>query len=393
MNKFIYIGAALLTAAAFTSCKDDDPAINVTPPVVEAAPNTLTGIISNQQGQPLAGATVSTGSIIATTNASGVYLFTNLPAGTYNLTASYKGLETASGQVVITPSHNTTNHIWSAELLTSTSTTNKKFPITINRGGQGEIETSSLNGNENAEIRIAVDVSPESVNKNADIIITPFYTYDEAVATASRAPQSDVMLLGANIHCTDASVALTRPVELSFEVDHSVSDIVETRKLVNGYWTAVDHTVENGKVVIAADELASYGLFIPIEITETSVEEPITISPSVYDNLYGSSTITADKSIYSYPIGGTFDHHGNDNLKALLIEHLARLINSGTATATAEYPLDIQLPIGTGLELSAVQENTRLTLTSGSTSVSGTSYGTVTVTVRSYNRDHNGGSN
>lgn len=393
MNKLIYLGTALIMAAAFTSCKDDDPGMNVTPPVVESAPNTITGIITNQQGEPLAGATVSTGSLIATTDPEGVYHLNSLPAGTYHMTASYKGLVSATGDVVITDSHNTTNHVWSAQLLNAPSAGTRKFPVTALRGGRGEIESVAIHGNEKAAIMISVDAGPETFNKNADIVITPVYTYEEAVATAARGDMTDMMLLGANIHCDDPSVVLTKPVDLSFDVDHSVSDIVETRKLVDGHWTVIDHTVANGKVTVSADELGSYALFIPVDVTETPVDDNVTISPSVYDNLYGTSVITADRSNYTYTMGGKFEHHGDDTLKALLIEHLARLVNPESATTTAEYPLDIKLSIGTGLELSAVQQNTRVTLTSGSTSVSGISYGTVTVTVRSYNRDHNGGSN
>ena len=55
---YMLLGVALTTG--FVSCSDDDPDYsNVTPPTVEIAPNTISGVISSISGSPISGAMVS----------------------------------------------------------------------------------------------------------------------------------------------------------------------------------------------------------------------------------------------------------------------------------------------------------------------------------------------
>ncbi|HTP10971.1 MAG TPA: carboxypeptidase-like regulatory domain-containing protein, partial [Anaerolineae bacterium] len=70
-------------------------------------------VIDAGSGNPLSGAAVVMGSRITTTNASGVYQFTNLPAGVYpNVTASYLGYTTGfAGPITITAGLTTTQNL------------------------------------------------------------------------------------------------------------------------------------------------------------------------------------------------------------------------------------------------------------------------------------------
>lgn len=71
-------------AMGMAGCSDDDPDYdNVTPPQVAVAANTLTGVITDLSGEPLSGAIVTLGSVTASSNESGVYLFDDVKAGTY----------------------------------------------------------------------------------------------------------------------------------------------------------------------------------------------------------------------------------------------------------------------------------------------------------------------
>ena len=72
----------LLTAClmtGFIGCSDDDPNYdNVTPPAVVVAPNTLTGVITDNQGNPLSDAKVSLDATQVSTDAEGVFFFSDV---------------------------------------------------------------------------------------------------------------------------------------------------------------------------------------------------------------------------------------------------------------------------------------------------------------------------
>ena len=84
-------------------CSDDDPDYdNVTPPVVEVASNTLTGVITSLSGEGISGAKVSLGADnSATTDANGVYLFKDVKAGTYQLKAEAEGKLSHTGTLTV----------------------------------------------------------------------------------------------------------------------------------------------------------------------------------------------------------------------------------------------------------------------------------------------------
>ena len=68
MYNFVRRGAYMLLIAGLTmgvaGCSDDDPDYdNVTPPVVEVASNTLTGVITSLSGEGISGAKVSLGEL------------------------------------------------------------------------------------------------------------------------------------------------------------------------------------------------------------------------------------------------------------------------------------------------------------------------------------------
>ncbi|MCM1116582.1 MAG: carboxypeptidase-like regulatory domain-containing protein [Pseudoflavonifractor sp.] len=398
MNKFLYAGSIVLLAASFASCKNDDPGIAPAPPTVELAPNTLTGIITDQQGEPVSDATVTAGSLSATTDANGVYTINGIPAGKYEVSASHKYTYTAKGSVTIADSKNTVNSVWCAQLITDPNASgikrhNADVNVTTTAGGHGDIETTALRGNDKAEVLIGVSVDPSTVPASTNIIITPVYSYETA-SLAGRAQAEDGLLLGANVSSSDANLKLQKPIDLTFNVDNSVSDIVETRRLVGDKWETVDHDINaDGDLVIPTDQLGTFGLFVPMEVSETPAPQAIALSPKVFDNLYGKSVMNITGSSYDYFIGGTIDSGASNSLEALLVEQLARMVSSAKFSFAAEYPLNMQLPIGTGVELKATQQNTKVTITSTNGAASGLRYGPVTVSAISYNRDHNGGSN
>ena len=73
---------------------------------------TMVGTVKNQQNVPIMGATVTCGTITATTNASGAYSM-QVPAGTHSVTASAPGYDsvTHSNVIVVTGQTTTVNFI------------------------------------------------------------------------------------------------------------------------------------------------------------------------------------------------------------------------------------------------------------------------------------------
>jgi hypothetical protein len=64
---------------------------------IVAVPGSITGLVTDvKDGSPIEGATVSDGTRIATTDASGGYTLTDVPAGSYEVTASKEGYESSS---------------------------------------------------------------------------------------------------------------------------------------------------------------------------------------------------------------------------------------------------------------------------------------------------------
>ncbi|HEY6351720.1 MAG TPA: carboxypeptidase regulatory-like domain-containing protein [Candidatus Angelobacter sp.] len=63
---------------------------------------TLTGVVTNTSGSPLANASVASGGVSATSAPDGTYTFNNVNAGTATVTASLSGYNSASAQVTVT---------------------------------------------------------------------------------------------------------------------------------------------------------------------------------------------------------------------------------------------------------------------------------------------------
>ncbi len=103
-------------AAGNTSATSNTVSITTpAPPGSGGASGALAGIVSNTSGAAVAGAkvSISTGgkSTNCTTSSTGSYSFSNLPPGTYTVTASAKGYKTQSTTLTVTAGSTTTANI------------------------------------------------------------------------------------------------------------------------------------------------------------------------------------------------------------------------------------------------------------------------------------------
>lgn len=363
MYNFVRRGAYMLLIAGLTmgvaGCSDDDPDYdNVTPPVVEVASNTLTGVITSLNGEGISGAKVSLGEgNSATTDANGVYLFKDVKAGTYQLKAEAEGKLSQTGTLTVADVKKSQNLVWNAALA---SDVKKEVSVSADAPSEGKVETETLKGNEEAKVEVKAEIAAGAVEADeageVKVVISPLYKEEDVVARAARATD-ETMLVGAVLSCNKEGVSLKKAIELSFELDTELAGKVEVKQYKNGEWVKADSRVEDSHVIVAASEFASYGLFLDVEFSEKKSTKAVEFEQSKWDNLYGSKDMSVGEAAYTYKAGTEISTEGNaDKLTALLIEELAQRFGATATTLNGSYPINVTLPVGTMLEISGVQE-------------------------------------
>lgn len=395
MYNFVRRGAYMLLIAGLTmgvaGCSDDDPDYdNVTPPVVEVASNTLTGVITSLSGEGISGAKVSLGEgNSATTDANGVYLFKDVKAGTYQLKAEAEGKLSHTGTLTVADVKKTQNLVWNAALA---SDVKKEVSVSADAPSEGKVETETLKGNEEAKVEVKAEIAAGAVDTDADVkvIISPLYKEEDVVARAARATD-ETMLVGAVLSCNKEGASLKKAIELGFELDSELAGKVEAKQYKNGEWVKVNSRIEDGRVIIAASEFASYGLFLGVEFSEKKSTEVVAFEQSKWDNLYGSKDMSVGEAAYIYKTGTEISTEGTSKLTALLVEKLAQRFGATAVTVSGSYPINVTLPVGTMLEISGVQEEWSVSASALGKSASGTRHGNVSIEVATSNREHTGG--
>lgn len=395
MYNFVRRGAYMLLIAGLTmgvaGCSDDDPDYdNVTPPVVEVASNTLTGVITSLNGEGISGAKVSLGEgNSATTDANGVYLFKDVKAGIYQLKAEAEGKLSHTGTLTVADVKKTQNLVWNAALA---SDVKKEVSVSADAPSEGKVETETLKGNEEAKVEVKAEIAAGAVDTDADVkvIISPLYKEEDVVARAARATD-ETMLVGAALSCNKEGVSLKKAIELGFELDSELASKVEAKQYKNGEWVKVDSRIEDGRVIIAVSEFASYGLFLGVEFSEKKSTEVVAFEQSKWDNLYGSKDMSVGEAAYIYKTGTEISTEGTSKLTALLVEKLAQRFGATAVTVSGSYPINVTLPVGTMLEISGVQEEWSVSASALGKSASGTRHGNVSIEVATSNREHTGG--
>ncbi len=385
LGMFTFLGVALATG--FVGCSDDDPNYNnVIPPAVEAS-YSISGRVTGMDGNGLS-ATVSLDGTSTQTEADGTFVFEEVSTGSHTLTASATGKQTKEATVTVSESGNV---VWNVSLPNAGTT------IEIQAGSETEASVASetIEGNEQGSVTVDVTVPEATLPEGSSITITPLYSLEEATGTtrATTRAAETVLLIGTSVECSEADATLQEPITLNYDIDAEMAQAVTVQKYVNGEWTEADCTVEGNRVTVYADQFGSYTLQLNADVTSTAGSETLSFEQNLWDNLYGSTNMTAGSASFSYQIGTEITSTATDQVAAYLIEILARMAGSTVTTATGTYPINVTLPIGTALQMSGRQQVTNWTVSALNRSASGRQYGDVTVTATTYNREHNGGSN
>lgn len=394
MKKFMNFGVLALLGMALTfgmtSCSDDDPDYsNVTPPTVELAKANISGMVTTIGGKPIAGAEVTaklgSTTLSATTNADGEYTLEGLAEnGTYTMTATASGKQSVTGSVTVNKGETAA---WNTRL------SNEATTVSVSQTEETSVEvvTETLENNEEARVTTVTVIPAAAVEESEEIIVTPVYSTDYVATKA--ATTKDFMLMGINISCSNPNAVLKAPIKLTFDLTDDVIEQLKPMKEVNGNWVEAEVTEEGEKVVFTVDAFTTYSLFINATLNQNASTEAISFAQAEYDNLYGASEMSVGTATYTYKMGSEIGQHSN-LLGAYLAEILAQQMAGSTVkTANGSYEINVTLPIGTALTLSGKQAVETTSIAAGSTTVSGKSYGKVSVTANTYNRQHNGGTN
>lgn len=393
MKKFMNFGVLALLGMALTfgmtSCSDDDPDYsNVTPPTVELAKANISGMVTTIGGKPIEGARVSAlmGSdmLTAMTDANGEYKLEGVKNGTYTMQAIADGKQTMSGSVTVADGETAA---WNTRL------SNEATTVSVSQTEETSVEvvTETLENNEEARVTTVTVIPAAAVEEGEEIIVTPVYSTDYVATKAVTT--KDFMVMGINISCSNPNAVLKAPIKLTFDLTDDVIAQIKPMKEVNGSWVEAEVTEEGEKVVFTVDAFTTYSLFINATLNQNASAEAISFAQAEYDNLYGASEMSVGTATYTYKMGSEIGQHSN-LLGAYLAEILAQQMAGSTVkTVNGSYEINVTLPIGTALTLSGKQAVETTSIAAGSTTVSGKSYGKVSVTANTYNRQHNGGTN
>ena len=393
MKKFMNFGVLALLGMALTfgmtSCSDDDPDYsNVTPPTVELAKANISGMVTTIGGKPIEGARVSAlmGSdmLTAMTDANGEYKLEGVKNGTYTMQAIADGKQTMSGSVTVADGETAA---WNTRL------SNEATTVSVSQTEETSVEvvTETLENNEEAQVTTVTVIPAAAVEEGEEIIVTPVYSTDYVATKA--ATTKDFMVMGINISCSNPNAVLKAPIKLTFDLTDDVIVQIKPMKEVDGNWVEAEVTEEGEKVVFTVDAFTTYSLFINATLNQNASTEAISFAQAEYDNLYGASEMSVGTATYTYKMGSEIGQHSN-LLGAYLAEILAQQMAGSTVkTVNGSYEINVTLPIGTALTLSGKQAVETTSIAAGSTTVSGKSYGKVSVTANTYNRQHNGGTN
>lgn len=365
--------------SGITSCKDDDPNYdNVVPPVVEAIAPTLQGLVTTTGDAALSGATITlsgAGNYTATTDAQGKYSIANLKVGTYTVEAKGADVTPATGSITVQEGQAA---IWNALLPKVVKEVAAKVTdVTVET--KQEVTVPSVPSVQTTAPKIEVTVPANALSKPVELILT----FNNSTAATTRANVT-YSLLNMTLSASDPTVQFNQPISFSVNVAAAPSNV-----LLNG--NPIYFTFENGVLTMALTELGDILVLATIETTESTSTEPIVFSTSEWNNLNGSADINVASTSYSFKIGGTIT--GADRILNNVLSLNTHISGNNATTVTANYDLDLVLPIGTALTVSGTQKVRTITYKMGTHTATATIYGDVTIKAVSYNRQHTGGSN
>jgi TonB-linked SusC/RagA family outer membrane protein len=139
----------LITRAGTDSATGENPGSSITGGFKQVATGSVKGIVTDTKGNTLPGVTVSltgTASLAKVTDVYGAYSFSNLPAGTYNISFTFVGFTTLSKPVTVSD-----GQVETVNAVLSESTNSLDEVVVVGYGTQKKREVTSAITTVNAE--------------------------------------------------------------------------------------------------------------------------------------------------------------------------------------------------------------------------------------------------
>lgn len=392
MKKLFLYGACMLLAAGAVSCHGDDPMIKgEKAPVVKPAEKSVSGVVTDANGNPISGATVKMGDQTTTTDNNGEYTFNDVKSGSHTITVSKNGYDTQSRDIVMPDDSDSSSSVTSSFTLTRTIRATVNYSRNMTSPASDAVTSSHIVSNNEGSVKITMTVDEGTVDEDVEIYVTPIYTSRSADILDTKSSFEE-MLIGATLS-SSKPVTLKKPVSIRFELDNSVTGVITSKELSNGNWSAsgLDANVENNDIVIKTTHFTSFGLFATIDLTETKSRKAIQLSNDIWNNCDGNKVINTGSVNYTYMSGTQISTTATNKMQGLLIEYIARNWGATASTLNGVWALNTDVNPGYAIQIWGNQDVWSLSATCNSRKVTAVRYGDVILSQRVWNRDHNGG--
>lgn len=381
MKKATYLISLVLFL--LTGCDDLDRSYeDMVPPEIPSQYPSIFGIITNKSGTPIKDALVQVGDQTAKTDSSGIYYFRHVIPGSYPVSVKASGMTSIENTITVPETEGQIVRCIPFNAILASSGSIVKKDVKAASGGRLNTSAETLSGNDKARISLELVIPENALTQDATISLQPLYD-------TSFMPDGSGMLVGARVE----GATFKSSVRLSIGADWELAGLGFVMKLTNGQWTKVASYHDKGALSIEISEPGDYGIFVPITFTEKVSQQGISFTENVWDNIHGGGWEHVSQAKYSYMSGAEIPASGKSVLEALLKERLAATYGTSTKVIPDSSQLNVTLPVGVRLSVSGIQETRKVTLTAGSTNVTCTSYGSVSIRGKAVDREDTGGSN
>ena len=381
MKKAVYLISLVLFL--LTGCDDLDRSYeDMVPPEIPSQYPSVFGIITKKSGTPVQDAVVQVGELTAKTGSSGIYYFRHVTPGSYPVSVKASGMTDIESTITVPEAEGRIVRCIPFNAVLASSGSIVKKDMKAASGGSLITAAESLSGNDKARISLELVIPENALTQDATLSLEPLYD-------TSFLSDGNGMLVGARLEGGTFRSTAT----LSFTLDEELADLGFVMKQTNGQWAKVASIHAKGVVSVEVSEEGNYGFFVPMTFTEKTSQKGISFTENVWDNIRGGSWRPVYQANYSYMTGAEMPASGKSILSALLKERLAATYGAINNEIPDSCLLNVTLPVGVRLSVSGLQETRKVTLTAGSTNVTCTSYGSVSIQGKAVDREDTGGSN
>ena len=378
-----------LLTLVLPSCGDDDPTYeDVVPdaPEVKITTHVIAGVVEAISGDPISGATVTASvagqSFSATTGVDGSYTINEVTAtGTIAVTATAEGKQERSLDVSIPndgKAHQAAANFTLPNAAQLVNLTGEDQTIVV------EVEASKVVMEDSTLFVMQVPAA----SAEGEFELEPIYPGDDLSLFRAAEPTT---LVGLSVKGKSANAKIGKAVQTRCNVGKEVANNCKIMADKGNGAQEITFTVEDDYVLFDIDDFGLYYIIGDVEVSISNSSTPITVSGNL-DNLYGASDLTVGSISYTYKVGGELDAP-KGKAASLLHSILTGKANcSKVQEKTGSYPLNLVLPVGTAATASGTQAVTVITVSGFGQSLSAKVYGSVTITVSTYNKNHSGGS-